>query len=103
VRDGDSYVLNGSKMFISGGGRSDVYAMKARTADPGTSGISCFLVPSPSAGLAFGKQERKRGWRTQPTTAALFLENMRVPVENRLGEEGDGFRNRHARAERRAV
>lgn len=91
MRDGDSYVLNGSKMFISGGGRSDVYAIMARTADTGPSGISCFLVPAPSAGLTFGKQERKLGWRTQPTSA-VFLENVRVPAENRLGKEGDGFR-----------
>lgn len=93
VRDGDDYVLNGSKMFISGGGRSDVYAVMARTGDAGSgaNGISCFLVPHPSAGLTFGKQERKLGWRTQPTSA-VFFENVRVPAANMVGKEGDGFR-----------
>lgn len=91
VKDGDDYVLNGSKMFISGGGRSDVYAVMARTSGSGPNGISCFLVPHPSPGLTFGKQEKKMGWRTQPT-AAVFLENVRVPARNMLGKEGDGFR-----------
>lgn len=93
VRDGDHYVLNGSKMFISGGGRSDVYAVMARTGDAGSgaNGISCFLVPHPSPGLTFGKQERKLGWRTQPTSA-VFFENVRVPAANMVGKEGDGFR-----------
>lgn len=93
VKDGDDYVLNGSKMFISGGGRSDVYAVMARTGDAGSgaNGISCFLVPHPSPGLTFGKQERKLGWRTQPTSA-VFFENVRVPAANMVGKEGDGFR-----------
>lgn len=93
VKDGDHYVLNGSKMFISGGGRSDVYAVMARTGDAGSgaNGISCFLVPHPSPGLTFGKQERKLGWRTQPTSA-VFFENVRVPAANMVGKEGDGFR-----------
>ncbi|CAE7808360.1 acad8 [Symbiodinium sp. KB8] len=91
VRDGDDYVLNGQKMFISGGGRSDVYVIMARTGGEGPSGISCILVPSDAKGLSFGAQEKKLGWNTQPT-AAVFLEDVRVPVANRLGEEGDGFK-----------
>jgi alkylation response protein AidB-like acyl-CoA dehydrogenase len=91
VREGDHYVINGSKQFISGGGRSDVYAVMVRTADTGADGITCVLVPAGTPGLSFGKQERKLGWNTQPT-AAVFLENVRVPVANRLGKEGEGFR-----------
>jgi alkylation response protein AidB-like acyl-CoA dehydrogenase len=91
VRDGDHYVLNGSKAFISGGGASDVYAVMARTGGSGSSGISCVLVEKGTPGLSFGKQERKLGWNSQPTAAVIF-ENCRVPVENRVGSEGHGFR-----------
>jgi hypothetical protein len=91
VRDGDHYVLNGSKAFISGGGRSDVYVAMARTGAPGSSGISCLIVENGTPGLSFGKQERKLGWNSQPTAMVLF-EDCRVPVANRLGAEGEGFR-----------
>ncbi|GAB3131480.1 isobutyryl-CoA dehydrogenase [Novispirillum itersonii] len=90
-RDGDHYVLNGSKAFISGGGRSDVYVVMVRTGGEGPKGISTLVVPKDTPGLSFGKQEEKMGWRSQPTSAVIF-ENCRVPVENRLGEEGQGFK-----------
>ena len=91
VRDGDDYVLDGTKAFISGGGASDLYAVMARTGGPGPDGISCILVENGTAGLSFGKPERKLGWNSQPT-ALVILENVRVPVANRVGEEGQGFR-----------
>jgi alkylation response protein AidB-like acyl-CoA dehydrogenase len=90
-RDGDHYVLNGEKAFISGGGRSDVYLVMARTGDAGPKGISTFIVENGTPGLSFGKQERKLGWNSQPT-APVILQDCRVPAENRLGEEGEGFR-----------
>jgi len=90
-RRGDHYVLNGSKAFISGGGASQVYAVMARTGGAGPAGISCLLVEKGTPGLAFGKLERKLGWNSQPT-AMVLLEECRVPVENRLGAEGDGFK-----------
>jgi len=91
VRDGDHYVVNGSKAFISGGGRSDVYVTMVRTGAEGPKGISCLVVENGTPGLAFGKQERKLGWHSQPTAMVVF-EDCRVPVANRLGEEGDGFK-----------
>ena len=90
-RDGDHYVLNGSKAFISGGGASDIYVAMVRTGGSGPSGISCLVVEKGMAGLSFGKQEKKLGWNSQPTSAVMF-EDCRVPVANRLGEEGDGFK-----------
>ena len=90
-RDGDHYILNGSKAFISGGGSSDVYVCMVRTGEPGPKGISCIAVEKDSPGLSFGKQEHKLGWKSQPTSAVIF-ENCRVPVANRIGEEGDGFK-----------
>ncbi len=90
-RDGDHYVLNGSKAFISGGGRSDVYVVMLRTGGPGPKGISTVVVENGTPGLSFGKQEQKLGWHSQPTSA-VFFENCRVPVANRLGEEGEGFK-----------
>ena len=69
VRDGDDYVLNGSKVFISGGGYSDIYVVMARTADTGARGISTFIVEKDAPGLSFGKNEEKMGWRAQPTRA----------------------------------
>jgi len=90
-RDGDDYVLNGSKAFISGGGTSDVYVCMVRTGEPGPKGISCIVVEKGTPGLSFGKQEHKLGWKSQPTAAVIF-ENCRVPVANRIGEEGEGFR-----------
>jgi alkylation response protein AidB-like acyl-CoA dehydrogenase len=90
-RDGDDYVLTGEKAFISGGGRSDVYVVMARTGEPGPKGISAFIVEKGTPGLSFGKQERKMGWNSQPTSAVVF-EGCRVPAANRLGDEGEGFR-----------
>ena len=89
-RDGDDYVLNGAKAFISGGGRSDVYVVMVRTGEAGPKGISCLVVENGSKGLSFGKQEEKLGWHTQPTAMVNFAD-CRVPVANRLGAEGEGF------------
>ncbi|MBO6771007.1 MULTISPECIES: isobutyryl-CoA dehydrogenase [unclassified Thalassospira] len=91
VRDGDHYVLNGEKAFISGGSRSDIYVVMARTGDDGPNGISTFIIPKDTDGLSFGKLEEKMGWNSQPTSAVIFS-NCKVPVENRLGEEGEGFK-----------
>jgi alkylation response protein AidB-like acyl-CoA dehydrogenase len=91
VRDGDHYVLNGQKQFISGAGAGDLYAVMARTGGDGPSGISTFIVPGDMPGISYGAQERKMGWTAQPTRAITF-ENVRVPVANRLGKEGIGFK-----------
>lgn len=91
VRDGDSYVLNGSKAFISGGGESAVYIVMARTGEAGPKGISAFVIEKDTPGLSFGAAEKKLGWNSQPT-AAVILEDCRVPAENLLGGEGNGFR-----------
>jgi alkylation response protein AidB-like acyl-CoA dehydrogenase len=91
VRDGDDYVLNGTKAFISGGSVSDVYVTMVRTGGAGAKGISCLVVEKGAPGLSFGKKEKKLGWNTQPTAMVIF-EDCRVPVANRLGEEGDGFK-----------
>lgn len=90
-REGDHYVVNGSKAFTSGGGRSEVYVVMVRTGGEGAHGISTLVVPHDTPGLSFGKQEKKLGWHSQPTAAVIF-EDARVPVENRLGAEGDGFK-----------
>ena len=90
-QDGDDYVLNGGKAFISGGGTSDLYAVMSRTGGEGPAGISCILVEKGAPGLSFGKRERKMGWNSQPT-AAVILEDCRTPVANLLGGEGEGFR-----------
>lgn len=90
-RDGDDYVLNGSKMFISGAGSTDMLVVMARTGVPGAKGISAFAVPATLAGIRYGKKEEKMGWNSQPTRA-IFFDNVRVPAANRLGEEGEGFR-----------
>ena len=89
--DGDHYVLNGGKAFISGGGVSDVYVVMARTGEGGAKGVSAFVVEKGAAGLSFGANERKMGWNSQPTAQVNF-DDCRVPVENRIGEEGEGFR-----------
>jgi alkylation response protein AidB-like acyl-CoA dehydrogenase len=89
-RDGDDYVLNGSKAFISGGGRSDIYLVMVRTGAPGPKGISCLVVENGTPGLSFGKPEKKLGWHTQPTAMVIF-DDCRVPALNRLGAEGEGF------------
>jgi alkylation response protein AidB-like acyl-CoA dehydrogenase len=91
VRDGDHYVINGAKAFISGGGVSDIYVCMLRTGADGPSGISCIVVEKGTPGLSFGKKERKLGWNSQPTAMVMF-ENCRVPVTNRIGAEGDGFK-----------
>ncbi len=91
VRDGDEYVLNGGKAFISGAGVSDVYVTMVRTGEDGPKGVSCLIIPKDTAGLSFGKVERKMGWNSQPTAQVLF-EDARVPVANRVGEEGEGFK-----------
>jgi alkylation response protein AidB-like acyl-CoA dehydrogenase len=103
VRDGEHYVLDGAKAFISGGGVSDIYVVMARTgigersdavvptAMRGPKGISCLVVEKGTPGLSYGAQEKKLGWKSQPTAMVMF-ENCRVPVENRIGEEGQGFR-----------
>tara|TARA_B100001939_G_scaffold323313_2_gene314442 strand:+ start:4191 stop:5327 length:1137 start_codon:yes stop_codon:yes gene_type:complete len=91
VRDGDHYVLNGSKAFISGGGRSDVYVVMVRTGKDGPKGISALVVEKETPGLSFGAQEKKLGWHSQPTSMVIF-EDCRVPVSNRLGAEGEGFK-----------
>ena len=89
-RDGDHYVLNGSKAFISGGSAADVYVCMVRTGGEGPKGISCIVVEKDAPGLSFGKLEKKLGWNSQPTAAVIF-EDCRVPVENLVGAEGDGF------------
>src|SRR3546814_6059417 len=91
VRDGDHYVLNGSKAFISGCSTSDVYVCMVRTGGDGPKGISCLVVEKDAPGLSFGRREKKLGWNSQPTAAVIF-EDCRVPVANRIGEEGDGFK-----------
>ncbi|HEY5239625.1 MAG TPA: isobutyryl-CoA dehydrogenase [Rhizomicrobium sp.] len=91
VRDGDHYVLNGSKAFISGAGVSDVYVCMVRTGEDGPKGVSCIVVEKGTPGLSFGKHERKMGWNSQPTALVIF-EDCRVPVANRIGAEGEGFR-----------
>ncbi len=89
-REGDEYVLNGSKCFISGASVSDVYAVMARTGGEGPKGISCILVKKDTPGLSFGKKEEKMGWRNQPT-CMVFFNHCKVPVAHRIGEEGQGF------------
>lgn len=90
-KDGDHYVLNGSKAFISGAGTSDVYVVMARTGGPGAKGISAFVVELGTPGLSFGAQEKKMGWNSQPTAQVNF-DDCRVPEANRIGQEGEGFR-----------
>ncbi len=90
-RDGDHYVLNGTKAFISGGGASDLYVCMVRTGGEGPGGVSTLVVEKTTPGLAFGKNERKMGWNAQPTAQVIF-EDCRVPVANRLGPEGFGFK-----------
>ncbi len=91
VRDGDDYLLNGSKAFISGAGVTDLYVVMVRTGGEGPKGISTVLVEKGTKGLSFGANERKMGWNSQPTAIVTF-EDCRIPVSNRVGEEGDGFK-----------
>ncbi|MBA4779346.1 MAG: acyl-CoA dehydrogenase [Sphingomonadales bacterium RIFCSPHIGHO2_01_FULL_65_20] len=91
VRDGDHYVLNGSKQFISGAGANDVYVTMVRTGEDGPKGISCLVIDKDTPGVNFGANEKKLGWHSQPTAQVIF-EDARIPVANRVGAEGDGFR-----------
>jgi alkylation response protein AidB-like acyl-CoA dehydrogenase len=90
-RDGDDYVLNGTKAFISGAGTSDLYVVMSRTGGEGAGGVTAIVVEKGAPGLTFGAPERKLGWRSQPT-AMVHFDSVRVPVANRIGEEGQGFR-----------
>merc|ERR1719309_377675 len=89
-REGDKFILNGSKAFISGAGDTDVYLVMCRTGGQGPKGITCLLVEKGMKGLSFGKKENKMGWNCQPTRAVIF-EDCEVPVENLIGKEGQGF------------
>lgn len=91
VKDGDAYVLNGSKQFISGAGVSDVYVLMARTGDSRAKGVSAFIIERDQPGVSFGANEKKMGWNSQPTRQVI-LDDVRVAPENRIGDEGQGFR-----------
>lgn len=91
VKDGDDYILNGTKAFISGASWSDIYVVMARTSDDGARGVSTFVVENGTPGLSFGAQEKKMGWNAQPTAQVIF-EDCRIPASNRVGAEGDGFK-----------
>ena len=92
-RDGDHYVINGAKAFISGAGSTDVLVLMARTGAPdsGAKGISAFAVPADAPGISYGKKEEKMGWNSQPTRVINF-DNVRIPAQNLLGREGEGFK-----------
>ena len=90
VREGDHYVVTGSKQFISGGGENDIYVTMVRTGAEGPKGISCLVIEKDMPGVSFGAQERKLGWHSQPTAQVIF-DGVRVPVENLVGAEGQGF------------
>ncbi len=90
-KDGDSYLLTGTKQFISGAGATDLYLVMARTGGAGAGGVSCFIVQRDAPGLSFGPNEKKMGWNAQPTRQVVF-DSVRVPAANRLGAEGEGFR-----------
>lgn len=89
-KQGDYYILNGTKSFISGGLSSGIYLVMCRTGEPGPKGISCILVEDKTPGLSFGKKERKVGWNSQPTCQVIF-EDCKVPAANLIGKEGQGF------------
>ncbi|HEX4739254.1 MAG TPA: acyl-CoA dehydrogenase family protein [Allosphingosinicella sp.] len=91
VKDGDSYVVSGSKAFISGGGENEIYVTMVRTGQEGPKGISCLVIEKDMPGVSFGAQEKKLGWHSQPTAQVNFDE-VRVPAENLVGGEGEGFR-----------
>jgi hypothetical protein len=91
VRDGDHYVVSGSKAFISGGGANEVYVTMVRTGEDGPKGISCLVIDKDMDGVSFGANERKLGWHSQPTAQVNF-DAVRVPVDNLVGGEGEGFR-----------
>ncbi|MGY5819603.1 acyl-CoA dehydrogenase family protein [Vibrio chemaguriensis] len=91
VRDGDEFVLNGAKVFISGAGHTDVLVVMARSCGEGAGGVSAFVVPADCEGISYGKKEAKMGWNCQPTRMITF-ENVRIPADYLLGEEGEGFK-----------
>jgi alkylation response protein AidB-like acyl-CoA dehydrogenase len=91
VRDGDDYIINGTKQFISGAGVNEVYVVMVRTGEDGPRGISTLIIPKDTPGLSFGLAEKKMGWNMQPTAQVIF-EDCRVPVKNRISAEGEGFR-----------
>ena len=91
VKDGDHYIVSGSKAFISGGGENEIYVCMVRTGQDGPKGISCLVIEKDMAGVSFGAQEKKLGWHSQPTAQVNFDE-VRVPAENLVGGEGEGFR-----------
>ncbi len=91
VKDGDSWIVSGSKAFISGGGENEVYVTMVRTGADGPKGISCLVIEKDMPGVSFGAQEKKLGWHSQPTAQVNFDE-VRVPAENLVGGEGEGFR-----------
>jgi len=91
VREGDDYVLEGTKQFISGAGAAQIYIVMARTGGPGAAGVSAFVVADGTPGLSFGANEKKMGWHTQPTRQVI-LQNCRIPARNLLGAEGEGFK-----------
>ncbi|EGQ9135583.1 acyl-CoA dehydrogenase [Vibrio alginolyticus] len=91
VRDGDEFVLNGAKVFISGAGDTDVLVVMARSCGEGAGGVSAFVVPADCEGISYGKKEAKMGWNCQPTRMITF-ENVRIPADYLLGEEGEGFK-----------
>ena len=90
VADGDYYIINGSKAFISGAGETDILVLMIRTSDNGPKGVTAILVPADAEGISYGKNEHKMGWNAQPTRAITF-EDVRIPKKYRLGEEGQGF------------
>jgi len=89
--DGDHYVLNGTKQFISGAGYNDVYVVMVRTGGDGAKGVSAVVVEKDMPGVSFGAPEKKLGWNSSPTAQVIF-DNVKVPVSNRIGNEGDGFK-----------
>ena len=91
VKDGDHYVVSGSKAFISGGGENEIYVTMVRTGEEGPKGITALVIEKDMKGVSFGAQEKKLGWHSQPTAQVNFDE-VRVPVANRVGAEGEGFR-----------
>ena len=90
MRDGDHYVVNGAKAFISGAGTADLYVCMVRTGGTGPKGISCLVVEKGTPGISFGAPEKKLGWKSQPTAMVTF-ESCRVPADNRIGRSVTGF------------
>ncbi len=91
VKDGDDYIVSGAKQFISGGGENEIYVVMTRTSDDGAKGVTCLVIEKDMPGVSFGAQEKKLGWNSQPTAQVNF-DAVRVPVGNRVGSEGEGFR-----------